>query len=43
MKMNSLEKIRESLIAPRPDQVIELEEGLRLRALGAIERMFEMA
>jgi quinolinate synthase len=43
MKMNSLGKIRESLIAPRADQVIELEEGLRLRALGAIERMFEMA
>ncbi|MGK0238656.1 MAG: quinolinate synthase, partial [Candidatus Pelagisphaera sp.] len=43
MKMNSLEKIRESLISPRADQVIELEEGLRLRALGAIERMFEMA
>lgn len=43
MKMNSLEKIRDSLIAPRPDQVIELDEDLRLKALGAIDRMFEMA
>lgn len=43
MKMNSLEKIRDVLLRPRPDQIIELEEGLRLRALRSIERMFEIA
>lgn len=42
MKMNSLEKIRDVLIQPRQDQIVELEEGLRLRALKSIERMFEI-
>jgi quinolinate synthase len=43
MKMNTLEKVRDALLAPRPDQIITLEEGLRQRALKCIERMFELA
>lgn len=43
MKMNSLEKIRDVLIEPRPEQIIELDEDLRLRALRSIDRMFELA
>ena len=43
MKMNSLEKIRDVLVAPEPRQVIELDEPLRLNALKAIDRMFEMS
>lgn len=43
MKMNSLEKIRDALIQPRQNQIVELEEGLRLKALRSIEKMFELA
>jgi len=43
MKLNSLEKVRDALLAPRPDQIVELEEGLRLRAARCIDRMFELA
>jgi len=43
MKLNSLEKIRDALAAPRPDQIVTLDEGLRLRAARSIERMFELA
>ena len=43
MKMNSLEKIRDVLIAPKPRQIIELDETLRLSAHKAIDRMFEMS
>ncbi len=43
MKMNSLEKIRDVLIAPEPRQIIELDEALRLKAHKAIDRMFEMS
>ena len=43
MKMNSLLKIRDALLDPQPEQVITLEEDLRKRALGCIERMFELA
>ena len=43
MKLNSLEKIRAVLLQPRPDQVISLDEDLRLRALRSIDRMFEIA
>lgn len=43
MKMNTLEKVREALVAPRPEQIITLDEGLRRRALRCIERMFELA
>ena len=43
MKLNSLEKVRDALLAPRPDQIITLDENLRLRAASSIERMFELA
>jgi quinolinate synthase len=43
MKLNSLEKVRDALLAPRPDQIVTLEEGLRQRAARCIERMFELA
>lgn len=43
MKLNSLEKVRDALAHPRPDQVITLDEDLRRRALRSIERMFELA
>jgi quinolinate synthase len=43
MKLNSLEKVRDALVAPRPDQVVTLDEGLRRRAERCIERMFELA
>ena len=43
MKMNSLEKIRDVLVAPEPRQIIELDETLRLNAFKAIDRMFEMS
>jgi quinolinate synthase len=43
MKMNTLEKVRDALLAPRPDQIITLDEDLRKRAARCIERMFELA
>jgi quinolinate synthase len=43
MKLNSLEKIRDVLRAPRPDQVVTLDEDVRRRAARCIERMFELA
>ena len=43
MKLNSLEKIRDALAAPRPDQIVTLDENLRLRASGCIEKMFELS
>jgi quinolinate synthase len=43
MKLNSLEGIRDALAAPREDQIVELDEALRLRAGRCIERMFELA
>ena len=43
MKMNSLQKIRDVLANPRPEQIITLEDGLRKRAAACIERMFELA
>ena len=43
MKLNSLEKVRDALAAPRPDQIVTLDEPLRLRAARSIERMFELA
>ncbi len=42
MKLNSLEKIRDALADPRPDQIVTLEENLRQRAARCIERMFEL-
>ena len=43
MKLNSLEAVRDALAAPRPEQIITLDEDLRLRAARSIERMFELA
>jgi quinolinate synthase len=43
MKLNSLEKIRDVLLNPRPDQVVTLDEALRVRAARCIDRMFELA
>lgn len=43
MKMNSLEKIRDVLRAPRPEQIVTLDEDIRRRALRCIERMFELS
>jgi quinolinate synthase len=43
MKLNSLEKVRDALLAPRPDQIVSLDESLRERAGRCIERMFELA
>jgi quinolinate synthase len=43
MKLNSLEKVRDALAAPRPDQVVTLDEDIRRRAAHCIERMFELA
>ena len=43
MKMNTLEKVRDALRAPRPDQIITLDEDLRRRAVRCIDRMFELA
>jgi quinolinate synthase len=43
MKLNSLEKIRDALVRPRPEQIITLEENLRRRAARCIDRMFELA
>lgn len=43
MKLNSLEKVRDALRNPAPEQVITLDEDLRLRALRSIERMFELS
>ncbi len=42
MKLNSLEKVRDALASPRPDQIVTLDEDLRLRASRCIERMFEL-
>ncbi|MDB6092704.1 MAG: nadA [Verrucomicrobia bacterium] len=43
MKMNALEKIRDALAAPRPDQIITLDPATSARAAHAIERMFALA
>jgi quinolinate synthase len=43
MKRNSLEKVHEALAAPRPEQIITLDEEVRRRAAGCLERMFALA
>jgi quinolinate synthase len=43
MKLNSLEKVRDALRSPRPEQIITLDEDVRRRAARCIERMFELA
>ncbi|HVZ63439.1 MAG TPA: quinolinate synthase NadA [Lacunisphaera sp.] len=42
MKLNSLEKVRDALAAPRPDQIVTLDEDVRRRAARCIDRMFEL-
>jgi len=42
MKLNSLGKVRDALRAPRPGQIITLEEDVRVRAARCIDRMFEL-
>ncbi len=42
MKLNSLEKVLQVMTAPRPDQIVTLDEDLRRRAAHSIERMFEL-
>ncbi len=42
MKLNSLAKVYAALAAPRPDQIITLDEDLRRRAARSLERMFEL-
>lgn len=43
MKLNSLEKVLEALRAPRPEQIVTLDEDIRRRAERCIDRMFELA
>ena len=43
MKLNSLEKIRDALRAPRPEQIVTLDETLRQRAARCIEQMFALS
>jgi quinolinate synthase len=43
MKLNSLQKIRDALANPQPDQVVTLDSDLSKRAARCIERMFELA
>jgi quinolinate synthase len=43
MKMNTLEKVRDALRSPSPEQIITLDEDLRRRAARCIEKMFELA
>jgi quinolinate synthase len=43
MKLNSLEKVRDALAAPRSDQVVVLDETVRRRARRCLDRMFELA
>jgi quinolinate synthase len=42
MKRVELRKVLEVLENPKPEQVIELDEGVRVRALRSLERMFEL-
>jgi quinolinate synthase len=42
MKLNTLEKVRDALVAPRPDQIVTLDEAMRVRAARCIDRMFEL-
>ena len=43
MKLNTLEKVRDALVAPRPDQIVTLDEAMRVRAGRCIEKMFELS
>jgi quinolinate synthase len=41
MKLNSLEKLRDVLNRPRRDQIVTIDESIRVRAARCLERMFE--
>jgi len=43
MKLNSLEKIRDALRSPSPEQIVTLDENIRRRAAHCIERMFALS
>ncbi|NTV30103.1 MAG: quinolinate synthase NadA [Candidatus Omnitrophica bacterium] len=43
MKSNTLEDIRQALQSPKPGQVVEIAEPVRLRALKSLEAMFKYA
>jgi quinolinate synthase len=43
MKLNSLEKVRDALAAPRPEQVITMDGEMSRRARRCLDRMFELA
>lgn len=43
MKLNTLQGILSALEAPREDQIVTIDEGLRRRASLSIERMFSLA
>jgi quinolinate synthase len=43
MKLNTLEKIKQILIAPREDQLIEVDETIAVAARRSIDRMFELS
>jgi quinolinate synthase len=43
MKLNSLRKIRDVLVAPEPEQIIEVDPTIADRARASIDRMFALA
>ncbi len=43
MKMNTLYNIREALKNPKPENIVEVEGSIRVRALRSLERMFELS
>ena len=43
MKLNSLEKVRDALKSPTPDQIVTVDEDVRQRAERCIQRMFELS
>ena len=43
MKMTQLEDILQALREPRPDQIIELDEGIIKLAQKSLEEMFRLA
>ncbi len=43
MKKNTLELILEALVDPKPENIIEVPEDVRVGALRSLERMFELA
>jgi quinolinate synthase len=43
MKSNVLEDVLQALQAPRPEQIVKIDEKVRLRALKSLEAMFKYA